>query len=87
MIIYDWPAVLVANAETFRIDARSRSGGETIAGREQVVTSKLGRWVATLTVPLHTPAKIRAMRSLLPGSTAGPTRSASGPATAATATG
>ena len=65
MIIYDWPAILIANAETFRIDARTRSGGETISGREQVVTSNLGRWVAQLTVPLHTPAKIRAMRSLL----------------------
>lgn len=65
MIIYDWPQVLVANAETFRIDARTRSGGETISGREQVVASGLGRWVARLTVPLHTPAKIRAMRSLL----------------------
>lgn len=65
MIIYDWPAILVANAERFHIDARSRSGGETISGREQVVGSNLGRWVATLTVPLHTPAKIRAMRSLL----------------------
>jgi hypothetical protein len=65
MIIYDWPAILVANAETFRIDARTRSGGETISGREQVVTSNLGRWIARLTVPLHTPAKIRAMRSLL----------------------
>lgn len=65
MIIYDWPPILVANAETFRIDARTRSGGETISGREQVVASGLGRWVAQLTVPLHTPAKIRAMRSLL----------------------
>ncbi|WP_225768503.1 hypothetical protein [Inquilinus sp. Marseille-Q2685] len=65
MIIYDWPQVLVANAETFRIDARTRSGGETLSGREQAVGSGLGRWVAQLTVPLHTPAKIRAMRSLL----------------------
>lgn len=65
MIIYDWPPILVAHAETFRIDARTRSGGETIAGREQVVASGLGRWVAQLTVPLHTPAKIRTMRSLL----------------------
>ena len=65
MIIYDWPSILVANAETFRIDARTRSGGETIAGREQIVSSGLGRWIARLTVPLHTPAKIRAMRSLL----------------------
>lgn len=65
MIIYDWPSVLVANAEMFRIDARTRSGGETITGREQAVGSGLGRWVARLTVPLHTPAKIRAMRSLL----------------------
>lgn len=65
IIIYDWPSILVANAEMFRIDARTRSGGETIAGREQVVGSGLGRWVARLTVPLHTPAKIRAMRSLM----------------------
>lgn len=65
MIIYDWPTILVANAERFHLDARSRSGGETVAGREQVVGSNLGRWIATLTVPLHTPAKIRAMRSLL----------------------
>ncbi|MGO1080269.1 hypothetical protein [Inquilinus sp. CA228] len=65
MIIYDWPAILIATAETFRIDARTRSGGETISGRDQVVTSNLGRWVAQLSVPLHTPAKIRAMRSLL----------------------
>ena len=65
MIIYDWPSILVATAETFRIDARTRSGGETINGREQVISSGLGRWIARLTVPLHTPAKIRAMRSLL----------------------
>ncbi|OWJ68702.1 hypothetical protein [Inquilinus limosus] len=65
ILIYDWPSILVANAEMFRIDARTRSGGETIAGREQVVGSGLGRWVARLTVPLHTPAKIRAMRSLM----------------------
>ncbi|MGK9168032.1 hypothetical protein KXR53_17115 [Inquilinus limosus] len=65
MIIYDWPTILVANAEMFRIDARTRSGGETITGREQAVSSGLGRWIARLTVPLHTPAKIRAMRSLL----------------------
>jgi hypothetical protein len=65
VIIYDWPAILVANAETFRIDARTRSGGETIQGREQVISSGLGRWIARLTVPLHTPAKIRAARALL----------------------
>ncbi|MDR6289990.1 MULTISPECIES: hypothetical protein [Inquilinus] len=65
MIIYDWPSILVANAETFRIDARTRSGGETIQGREQAVSSGLGRWIARLTVPLHTPAKIRAARALL----------------------
>ncbi len=65
MIIYDWPTLLTANGERFHLDARTRSGGETINGREQAVGSGLGRWVATLTVPLHTPAKIRAMRSLL----------------------
>lgn len=65
MIIFDWPAILVPNAELFRIDARTRSGGETIEGREQVVSSGLGRWIASLTVPIHSPAKIRAARALL----------------------
>jgi hypothetical protein len=65
VIIYDWPSILVANAETFRVDARTRSGGETIQGREQVISSGLGRWIARLTVPLHTPTKIRAARALL----------------------
>lgn len=65
MVIYDWPGILVANAEIFRLDARTRSGGETVQGREQVVSSGLARWTARLTVPLHTPAKIRAARSLL----------------------
>jgi hypothetical protein len=65
MITYNWPTILVANAELFRIDARTRSGGETITGREQAVSSGLGRWMARLTVPLHTPAKVRAARSLL----------------------
>lgn len=65
MIIYDWPMVLAANAERFHIDARTRSGGETTAGREQIVSSGVARWVATLTVPLYTPQTIRAMRSLL----------------------
>lgn len=65
MIIYDWPAILIANAERFHLDARTRSGGETINGREQVVGSSLGRWVATLTVPLYSRETILAMRSLL----------------------
>lgn len=65
MIIYDWPSVLTANVERFRIDARTRSGGETTAGREQVVSSGVARWMATLAVPLYTPETIRAMRSLL----------------------
>jgi hypothetical protein len=65
MIIYDWPPILSARAERFHIDARSRSGGETTNGREQIVSSGVARWVATLTVPLYSPQTIRAMRALL----------------------
>jgi len=65
MIIYDWPTILVATNDPFQIDARTRSGGETINGREQAVGSGLGRWVARgLTVPLYSRETILAMRSL-----------------------
>lgn len=49
MIIWDWPAVLVANAETFRIDERTSDASFT--GREQVVSSGLGRWTKRMTIP------------------------------------
>jgi len=65
MTLVPWPSVLKPNAENVRIDARTRSGGETINGREQVVSSGLGRWVMTLTVPLYSPETIRAWRSWL----------------------
>lgn len=65
MMIYDWPTILVPATEGFRLDARTKSGGETLGGREQAVSSGLARFTARLEVPLHTSAKIRAMRSLL----------------------
>jgi hypothetical protein len=65
MIIYDKPAGLLMKSEMWRIDARSRSGGETINGREQVVTSLLGRWAASITFSGHSPASIRTIRALV----------------------
>lgn len=65
MIIYDKPTGLWMKMEMWRIDPRSRSGGETINGREQVVTSLLGRWAASITFSGHSPASIRTIRSLV----------------------
>lgn len=65
MIIYEKPAGLKMTVETWRIDARSRSGGEGTTGREQVVGSALGRWVASVTFAGHDPASIRTIRALV----------------------
>ncbi len=65
MVIYDWPSILVPSAETFRIDARTRSVARRSLAVSRWSDRALGRWVAKMTVPLNTPAKIRAMRALL----------------------
>lgn len=65
MIIYDWPAGLSVTSENWRIDARTRSGGETITGREQVTSSGLARWVANIVVPAYSPHTIRTLRALI----------------------
>lgn len=64
-VLYDWPSGLVANAVTLRLDARTRGGGEGVNGREQVVSSGLSRWVATVTCPLHDRKSILAHALLL----------------------
>lgn len=65
MIVYSWSDALSITEAMWRIDARTRSGGETVGGREQVVSSGLGRWVASVTVPLHDRASILAHAVLL----------------------
>ena len=66
MLTIPFPStVLMMRSEKWWLDARTRSGGETINGREQVVSSGLGRWRSTVTFPLYSPATIRAMRAWL----------------------
>lgn len=65
MLIFDKPAGLKMTVETWRIDARTRSGGETINGREQVVSNGLGRWVASVSFAAHDPTSIRTIRALV----------------------
>lgn len=66
MILVDFPwSVVKPNADRVWLDARTRSGGETINGREQAVGSGLGRWRMTLTFPLYTREIILAYRAWL----------------------
>lgn len=65
MLTIPFPTVLSANVENWWLDARTRSGGETIDGREQVISSGLGRWRATVTIPLFERPRILAYRSWL----------------------
>lgn len=66
MIEVPFPSGIISvSAESWPLDARSRSGGETTTGGEQVVSSGLGRWRPRLTFPLFTPERIRAFRAWL----------------------
>jgi len=65
MLTIPFPTVLSANVENWWLDARTKSGGETIDGREQVISSGLGRWRATVTIPLFERPRILAYRSWL----------------------
>jgi hypothetical protein len=47
------------------IDYRTRSGGETITGRQQVVSSGVARWMMSLTFPLFNRETILAFRAWL----------------------
>lgn len=63
--IFEWPRDLIRpTTQGWNLDARSRSGGETLTGDEQIVTSGLGRWRANATFNLRTPEQIRAFRKL-----------------------
>lgn len=63
--IYEWPDLLTPKRIKFNISPRSRSGGASISGQEQVVASGAGIWTATLgEIPVVTPQQVRMMRAL-----------------------
>lgn len=49
----------------FNITARTRSGGPSMGGREQIVSSGNALWTATGTVRIRTPAMVREWRRML----------------------
>lgn len=57
--------ILKPNADRVWIDYRTRSGGETTAGRQQIVGSGVARWMMSLTFPLFTRETILAFRAWL----------------------
>jgi hypothetical protein len=65
MALVQFPTALVETVSNFRIDERNRSGGASINGREQVIGSMLGRWLADMTYPLNNRARALAHRALL----------------------
>lgn len=65
MLMIPLPSILTANLEGWWLDARTRSGGESIEGRELVISSGLARWRATITIPLFERARILAYRGWL----------------------
>lgn len=66
MILVPFPSGIVKpNADRVWIDYRTRSGGETTAGRQQVVSSGVARWMMSLTFPLFNRETILAFRAWL----------------------
>lgn len=63
MLLIPFPSILVPTVQRWWLDARTRSGGETVSGREQVVSSGLGRWKASLSFPLINREMILAFRA------------------------
>lgn len=64
MLIYEWPAVLQITGRPWKMDARTRSGGETVTGRGLSVSSGYGLWRATIIAPIRTRAQQLAARAL-----------------------
>jgi len=60
-----WPHQLRPTSSSWRPDAPSRSGGQSVTGAEQVVVSPGGRWQASLSVALQREPAILAYRALL----------------------
>jgi len=63
MLLIPFPVVLSPTLQNWWLDARTRSGGETVVGREQVVSSGLLRWQASLSFPLYSRETILAFRA------------------------
>jgi hypothetical protein len=63
MLLIPFPGVLSPTVQNWWLDARTRSGGETVVGREQVVSTGLLRWRATLSFPLFNRQTILAFRA------------------------
>jgi hypothetical protein len=65
MNVYPLNPILRPQIQSFDIDARTRSGGElAVTGREQVIGTGLGRWVANVQIRVHNQATVRAARAL-----------------------
>ena len=62
MLQIPFPTGLSPTLQRWWLDARARSGGETAEGREQVVSSGLLRWRATISFPLFNRQTILAFR-------------------------
>ncbi|MGY2052967.1 hypothetical protein [Methylobacterium sp. JK268] len=60
-----WPSALIPSSENWRPHGGTRTGGQALDGSEQLVASPSMRWMATLTIPCHTKARILAARRVI----------------------
>lgn len=62
-----WPSILKPRSESWRLQNADRSGGPSITGAEQIVSSVAARWAASLTISVTRNEQVLAFRGLMAG--------------------
>lgn len=67
MPVLSWPVALCPRSVSFHLQNTSRSGGVSLTGTEQIVTSPAARWSASVALSIHTDEQVLALRALVAG--------------------
>src|SRR5262245_36852647 len=60
-----WPTTLSVTDVQWQLENKSRSGGPSLSGKEQVVIDPSGRWTLSLTVAVASRGQIECYRALM----------------------
>lgn len=67
MPVLPWPVSLCPRSVRFQLQNQSRSGGLSLTGAEQIVASPAARWLAAVSLAIHTDDQVLDFRALLAG--------------------
>lgn len=67
LVAADWPAVMFPRSGGFYLENQTRSGGVTVLGNEQIVTSPSARWKASFSGPVVNETSVLTWRAFVGG--------------------